>query len=42
MARYAAEDAKRGRNHPCSCGSGRKWKACHGAPEAGAPTAKPN
>jgi uncharacterized protein len=27
---YAAEDAKRGRNDPCSCGSGRKWKHCHG------------
>jgi uncharacterized protein len=28
---YAAEDAKRGRNTPCTCGSGRKWKHCHGA-----------
>ena len=28
--RYAAEDAKRGRNDPCTCGSGRKWKQCHG------------
>jgi uncharacterized protein YecA (UPF0149 family) len=27
---YAAEDARRGRNDPCSCGSGRKWKNCHG------------
>jgi uncharacterized protein len=27
---YAAEDARRGRNDPCSCGSGRKWKHCHG------------
>ena len=27
-----AEDAKRGRNDPCTCGSGRKWKHCHGAP----------
>ena len=26
---YAAEDAKRGRNEPCTCGSGRKWKHCH-------------
>jgi serine-type anaerobic sulfatase-maturating enzyme len=33
---YAAEDAKRGRNDPCTCGSGRKWKHCHGAE---APTA---
>jgi uncharacterized protein len=28
---YAAEDARRGRNDPCICGSGRKWKHCHGA-----------
>jgi len=28
---YAAEDARRGRNDPCTCGSGRKWKQCHGA-----------
>ena len=28
---YAAEDAERGRNDPCTCGSGRKWKHCHGA-----------
>jgi len=28
---YAAEDAKRGRNDPCTCGSGRKWKRCHGS-----------
>jgi uncharacterized protein len=27
---YAAEDAKRGRNDPCTCGSGKKWKRCHG------------
>ncbi|HYW29201.1 MAG TPA: SPASM domain-containing protein, partial [Gaiellales bacterium] len=30
VALYAAEDAKRGRNQPCTCGSGRKWKHCHG------------
>ena len=29
-ALYAAEDAHRGRNDPCTCGSGRKWKRCHG------------
>ena len=23
---YATEDAARGRNDPCTCGSGRKWK----------------
>ena len=28
---YAAEDARRGRNDPYTCGSGRKWKLCHGA-----------
>jgi uncharacterized protein len=27
---YRAEDARRGRNEPCSCGSGLKWKHCHG------------
>ena len=32
MELYAAHDAKRGRNDPCTCGSGRKWKHCHGAP----------
>ncbi|MFL7837376.1 MAG: anaerobic sulfatase maturase [Candidatus Promineifilaceae bacterium] len=26
-----AEDKKRGRNDPCPCGSGKKFKACHGA-----------
>ena len=34
MAAYAAQDAQRGRNDPCTCGSGRKWKHCHGAPDA--------
>jgi uncharacterized protein len=37
VGRYAAEDAGRGRNDPCTCGSGRKWKACHGAPVAAHP-----
>ena len=32
---YAAEDAKRGRNDPCTCGSGRQWKHCHGADSPG-------
>jgi len=27
---YAARDARRGRNEACTCGSGRKWKHCHG------------
>jgi uncharacterized protein len=31
MRVYALEDAARGRNEPCSCGSGRKFKVCHGA-----------
>lgn len=31
VGRYAAQDARRGRNDPCSCGSGRKWKHCHQA-----------
>jgi uncharacterized protein len=26
-----ADDAKRGRNDPCLCGSGKKFKACHGS-----------
>ena len=29
---YAAADAQRGRNDSCTCGSGRKFKRCHGAP----------
>jgi uncharacterized protein len=28
---YAAEDARRGRNDLCTCGSGLKWKRCHGS-----------
>ena len=28
---YARADEGRGRNDPCSCGSGTKWKRCHGA-----------
>jgi uncharacterized protein len=31
---YAARDARRSRNDPCTCGSGRKWKRCHGAPRS--------
>ena len=31
MAQVAAADAKRGRNDPCPCGSGAKFKKCHGA-----------
>jgi uncharacterized protein len=32
MDQVAAADAKRGRNDPCPCGSGAKFKKCHGAP----------
>ena len=31
MRGYATADAARGRNEPCPCDSGRKWKHCHGA-----------
>lgn len=34
MELVRAEDAQRGRNDPCPCGSGRKFKACHGARQA--------
>jgi uncharacterized protein len=27
---YAAEDHERGRNDPCTCGSGNRWTDCHG------------
>ena len=37
MDRYAASDARRGRNEPCTCGSGRKWKHCHGDTAEGTP-----
>ncbi len=30
MRLYATADAKRGRNGPCTCNSGKKWKHCHG------------
>ena len=28
---YRREAPKLGRNDPCSCGSGKKYKKCHGA-----------
>lgn len=34
VGRYATADAHRGRNDPCTCGSGRKWKHCHGTEPA--------
>jgi uncharacterized protein len=30
MRLYETRDVRRGRNEPCTCGSGRKWKRCHG------------
>jgi uncharacterized protein len=30
MAWLAAEDAKRGAYQPCACGSGKKFRFCHG------------
>ncbi|MBJ7354468.1 MAG: anaerobic sulfatase maturase [Thermoleophilaceae bacterium] len=38
VADYAAADASRGRNDPCTCGSGNKWKRCHGRPAAAGPS----
>jgi uncharacterized protein len=35
MATYAAQDSRRGRDDPCPCGAGRKWKHCHGARPTG-------
>jgi uncharacterized protein len=32
VGRYAVADARRGRNEPCPCGAGRKWKHCHQRP----------
>jgi preprotein translocase subunit SecA len=29
---YRRTEPKLGRNDPCFCGSGRKYKKCHGAP----------
>jgi preprotein translocase subunit SecA len=30
-APFVREDRKVGRNEPCPCGSGKKFKHCHGA-----------
>jgi hypothetical protein len=30
MAMTAAEDEKRRRNQPCPCGSGERFRSCHG------------
>jgi uncharacterized protein len=37
VRRYAIADARRGRNEPCPCGAGRKWKHCHQRPPVGQP-----
>jgi uncharacterized protein len=39
MRLYETRDARRGRNEPCTCGSGRKRKRCHGRPAGGDPAA---
>ena len=39
---YATPDAQRGRNEPCTCGSGRKWKQCHAQGQATAATSRPD
>jgi preprotein translocase subunit SecA len=31
VAPFVRSDRKVGRNEPCPCGSGRKYKHCHGA-----------
>ncbi len=41
MQLYAAQDAARDRYGPCPCGSGRKWRFCHGAPPHGTPAGAP-
>ena len=28
---FRRAEAKQGRNEPCACGSGKKYKKCHGA-----------
>jgi preprotein translocase subunit SecA len=35
-------DKKVGRNDPCPCGSGKKYKQCHGLQQAGSPGAGVN
>ena len=35
-------DKKIGRNDPCPCGSGKKYKQCHGVQLSGAPDANAN
>ncbi len=35
-------EKKVGRNDPCPCGSGKKYKHCHGKQQSGAPDLRPN
>jgi uncharacterized protein len=42
MASMAAEDRKRGAYAPCTCGSGRKFRFCHGAREVPSNVMKPS
>jgi uncharacterized protein len=37
MAWIAGEDAKRGAYQPCPCGSGKKFRFCHGDNAPGSP-----
>jgi hypothetical protein len=37
MTLLAAEDAKRGPYQPCPCGSGKKFRFCHGNSSLGSP-----
>ncbi|MFI5261691.1 MAG: hypothetical protein ACHQZR_03940, partial [Candidatus Limnocylindrales bacterium] len=41
MAAYVAAAAQRGRNGRCTCGSGRRWKSCHGRAPMATPGASP-
>jgi preprotein translocase subunit SecA len=38
--RRAAPADRVGRNDPCPCGSGKKYKKCHGSQEGAGPAAK--
>ena len=42
MAQVAADDAARGRNDPCPCGNGTKFKKCHGDTTRQATRANPS